>query len=395
MIDTRPGSPFQRVFYWFAWSLMSVPWSLMFRWKFGFADLPRDRPFLLLSNHTSLFDPLWSAFWIGRRATFMASAALFRVPVLRWLLPLCGCFPKAKYVKDRDSMAFLAERYRDGDVIMIFPEGKRSWDGRPGEVGAGIGRLVKRLDAEVVVSRVLNGHLYQPRWAPYPRWLPIRVEHELLELDTSASAEELTRQIADAMRIDHTIEAPPRSIGWRMAHGLPAFLWACPSCFELEGLEVDPRDGDSVVCSGCQQRWTLDTSNRMNGEHPMRVTEAIDRVRAYFKDPPRADHIAFEVDRSVLTSPQARLLHLVQGKPSTLVDRGAARLDDQALQVGETRFELGDVHAVSVEIANMLTFRVEGVLYRLEVPGESTLKWAHFLRGWTDLAPSPPSGAGE
>ncbi len=384
MFDTRPGSPFQRVFYWFAWSLLSVPWSLMFRWKFGFADLPKDRPFLLLSNHTSLYDPFWSAFWIGRRATFMASAALFRVPVLRWLLPLCGCFPKAKYVKDRDSMAFLAERYQAGDVIMIFPEGVRSWDGRPGKVGAGIGRLVKRLDAEVVVSRVLNGHLYQPRWARYPRWLPVRIEHELLKLDTSASAEELTEQIAAALHIDHAIQAPPRSIGWRMAHGFPAFLWACPSCFALEGLKVDPNDGDSVTCTRCQSRWTLDTSNRMNGATPMLVTEAIDRVRAHFDSPPRASADRLEADSVALESASARLRHLVSGQPSAHVDEGPVRLTRGVLQVGETRFALDQIHAVSVEVANMLTFRVDEALYRLEVGDESTLKWAHFLKGWTE-----------
>ena len=372
MIDTRPGSPFQRVFYWFAWSLMSVPWTLMFRWKLGFADIPRDRPYLLLSNHTSLFDPLWSAFWIGKRATFMASAALFRVPVLKWLLPLCGCFPKAKWVKDRDSMAFLAERYEAGDVIMIFPEGVRSWDGRPGKVLPGIGRLVKRLDAEVVVSRILNGHLYQPRWARYPRWLPIRVEHVHMQLDTTQSPEAITEQIAEVMRIDPNIDAPPGSVGWRMAHGLPAFLWACPECFTLEALQVQNPNGNYVQCSSCQERWRVDTSNRLSGRTTLRIHEAHDRLVEHFGR------------RRPLGSPQATLRHLIPGKPSALVAQGELRLDEEGLQVGETHFDTAEIHAVSVEIANMLTFRVDGVLYRLEVPGESTLKWAHFLRGWSE-----------
>jgi len=40
-----------------------------------------------------------------RRISFMASLALFRLPILNLVLPIVGCFPKDKGVKDRDAMA--------------------------------------------------------------------------------------------------------------------------------------------------------------------------------------------------------------------------------------------------------------------------------------------------
>ncbi len=383
MIDTRIGSRAQIAFYWFAWSMCSVPWTLAFRWKMGFTRLPRDRPFLLVANHTSLMDPVWAAFWIGRRATFMTSSAVLRVPILRWVLPLCGCFPKAKYVKDRDSMRFLSERYDAGDVIMLFPEGTRTWDGRPQNLAPGIGRLVKRLDAQVVVARILNGHLFQPRWARYPRWLPVRVQHELLELDTERSPEQLTADIAAAIDIDHTVSAPRHSFGFRMAHGLPQYLWACPSCHQLESLEVDPTNGHRVACSGCEETWTLDTSNRMNGRETLRVDEAFDRITAHFGGPPVVCSKRLRDHGIALSTPAARLLRLERGRPAVSIAEGHTQIGREGLAVGEQTFELSELKAISVEIRNTLTFRVDGALFELRVGRESPLKWAHFLRGWT------------
>ena len=73
----------------------------------------------------------------------MGLTHLLNGAVLSWLLPLCGCFPKAKFVKDRDSMRTLAERYEAGDVIVLFPEGTRTFDGRTRAALPGIGRLLE------------------------------------------------------------------------------------------------------------------------------------------------------------------------------------------------------------------------------------------------------------
>ena len=355
----------------------------MFRWKPRFAKVPKKDPFLLVGNHTSMLDPVWSAYWIGRRANFMASSALFRIPVVGKVLSWCGAFPKAKFVKDRDSMKLLAERYEAGEVVVLYPEGTRTWDGRPGEVLPGIGRLVKRLDANVVVARHINGHLFHPRWARYPRWLKVEVEHIPLEIDTTQPPEVITAQIAEAMRIDHTVEAPRGTLGWRLAHGLPAYLWACPACFELEALTIHPRNGNAVVCVTCEVHWEVDVSARLHGPETLRVDEAFDRIAEQIGSPPVACKTTLSERGVALAAQQGKLSHLVRGEPSKVVASGPVALGPEGLSIGERAFPLGELQAVSVEVANRLTFRdSEGSLFRLDVDGESPLKWAHFLRGW-------------
>lgn len=381
------GSRQQQVVWWLLRALLSGPWTVAFRWRPGAARVvPRDGPFLLLANHTSVFDPIWAAFWMRRRASFMASSALFRVPVLGRVLPVCGCFPKAKFVKDRESMETLAERYAGGDVIVMFPEGTRSWDGRSGTLLPGIGRLIQRLDATVVTARITTGHLYQPRWARWPRWVPIRVEHDpAVRFDPTWSAEQVTAAVAERLVIDVDVEAPPASLGFRLAEGLPMYLWACPGCFAPGGLAVSGRRRDHVRCQACSADWRLDLSNRLHGTLPLRVHQAFDRIVDHFGSPPRVDPDPAALP---LSDPGA-LLRL--GRVSReRIAAGRVELAPEELRIvaddGTVAWQapLAQLQAVSVEVANALTLRLDGELLELSTP--SPLKWAHFLKAWVALA---------
>jgi len=386
----RLGSPLQIVLWWLAWLFLMLPMTLMFRWRRGDIRrrMPREGPFLLLPNHVSFFDPFWAGYWMVRRISFMASSALFRLPVLNVVLPLVGCFPKDKGVKDRDAMTTMAERYAANDVIMIFPEGNRSWDGRSSGVLPGIGRLIKRIEARVVTVRVVNGHLFQPRWAKYPRWIPIRCEvDDPTTFDASLSAEEITAEIIQRLHIEPKIEAPPSSFGWRMAHGLPAYLWACPDCFAPNGLRVDPRDGNRVCCHACDAHWRVDTSNRLHGTTETWVLDAFDGICAHFGSPPVLDPTLFAQEKVALRCLETRILRLEKGRKKTLLHEGTLEVtpEEVRLMTNEAcvwRVPFSQMKFVSVEIANVLTVRTGAQLFRIQLGQDSPLMVAHFLETW-------------
>jgi hypothetical protein len=68
-----------------------------------------------------------------------------------------------------------------------------------------------------------------------------------------------------------------------------------------------------------------------------------------------------------------------RGQPTEPVDEGDASLTDEGLRVGDTLIPMAELHAVSVEVQNRLTFRRGEVLFELIPEGSSTLKWGHFL----------------
>ena len=150
----------------------------------------------------------------------MASAALFEIPLLSNLVRALGAFPKKKFVKDKASVLTLVEMYESGQVVALFPEGYRTWDGRTQPVRPGIGRLVHGLEARVVVLRILTGHLQRPRWAQRFRWVPLHIEIDDPVSFPGMTPEEIEQEINKRIQIDPDPSDLGRfAFGWRMAEG--------------------------------------------------------------------------------------------------------------------------------------------------------------------------------
>jgi len=381
------------------WSIWAVGPRTFFRQRpVGVEKIPSEGPFLLLANHTSLFDPAWAAFHIGRPTNFMASTQLFRVPVLGTLCARLGAFPKAKFVKDRDSMATLSRRYELGQPVVLFPEGERTWDGRQLPILPGIARLIKRLNARVVYCRIKTGHLQHPRWASHPRFVPVEMEYDgpytyAPDISDAALVEEVSRRLT----VDPLPAVPPGSWGHKLAHGLPDLLWACPACLAMGVITVHPKNDDAVRCRSCERSWRLDLAGRLHplggGAEPMDVPAATDRIAAAYGDPPISDAGLYESDGIILRGERMTIGEIPRGErtprpvasgTALLTPEHLALLDDGGGEVW--RLELHEVQAVSTELANLLQVRLPDRLLQLTPHGQSPLLWNHFLKPWRERA---------
>ena len=397
-----PGSSFPRRWFYglpvVDWFIYRITWLSILpllkgpiRLKgFGHRGLPQDGPMLLLGNHQTVIDPFMTGWLPFRPSRFMASAQPLTIPLLgRWLRAL-GAFPKKKFVKDRDSMAQLQELFEDGHQITIFPEGTRSWNGEQMPIGAGIGRLVKRLDAPVVLARMVSGYYFWPRWAHYPRYVPVHIEYEgPLRWPDSATPESITEEIAARLEAPQRIPDGYRTWGFRMAHGLPNYLWACPACFALDRLQVHPTDGNRIVCSHCAGDWQVCVDTTLEPVDPRlwrgTVAEAYAEIVAHFGDRPAVstDHPDEVLGGGTGTLYRAR----DGGRGFDVLAAGALALTTEGVRV---RPEAGppamlayaDIRAVSVELGNKVQLRTHDGLYRLVPDGSSVLMWGHFMHAW-------------
>ena len=131
------------------------PIRLGFRWRItGLEHIPERGPFLLASNHISLFDPLVVASVAdlrGRRVRFMAMAELFRTPASRWFFCTLGHIPVERQSESaKSSLTAALTKLGWGECVGIFPEGglSRDLEPRPGQTGAA--RLARWSGAPVV-----------------------------------------------------------------------------------------------------------------------------------------------------------------------------------------------------------------------------------------------------
>ena len=95
----------------------------------GLENVP-EGGFVLAANHTSNFDPwpLGIPFLPERQLRFMAKAELFN-PVLTPILRAGGAFKVRRGEGDVDAMRTAVELVREGEIVVMFPEGTRQRKG--------------------------------------------------------------------------------------------------------------------------------------------------------------------------------------------------------------------------------------------------------------------------
>jgi len=102
----------------------------LFRFRVvGRDNLPAEGPVVVVSNHTSMWDPLLIACAFKRRIRFMTKEELFKIPLLGWFLRTVGCFPVRRGKGDRAAIRAALEVLQGNEVLGLFPEGTRSKTG--------------------------------------------------------------------------------------------------------------------------------------------------------------------------------------------------------------------------------------------------------------------------
>jgi 1-acyl-sn-glycerol-3-phosphate acyltransferase len=105
-----------------SWPFVKVGFRLRAR---GTDNLP-EGGFVLAANHTSNFDPwpLGIPLFPRRQLRFMAKSELFN-PILKPILVGGGAFPVRRGEADVDAINRAVELVRDGQIVVMFPEGTR------------------------------------------------------------------------------------------------------------------------------------------------------------------------------------------------------------------------------------------------------------------------------
>lgn len=123
----------------------------------GLERLPKSGA-LLCPNHASNWDPILVALKLPKnyRLHIMAKEELFRNPLLGWLLRKVGAFPVSRGNNDINTVRTAMQAIKDGDNLLIFPEGTvvRNGvgyiDGLPAHAKAGVAMIGVRTGAALI-----------------------------------------------------------------------------------------------------------------------------------------------------------------------------------------------------------------------------------------------------
>jgi 1-acyl-sn-glycerol-3-phosphate acyltransferase len=140
------------------------------------AGIPDTGPVILASNHVSNLDGVVLGAWlvpvIPRRIHWLGKKEMFDWPVVGWVARNGGVHPVDRGGADVEAFR-LAQRILDeGHLLLIFPEGTRSPDGRLQQARDGLAMLALRTGAPIVPIGVAGSDRVWPRGQKLPRPRP-------------------------------------------------------------------------------------------------------------------------------------------------------------------------------------------------------------------------------
>lgn len=122
-------------------------------------------PALVACNHVSFLDPPFVGQAFDEPIHYFARKTLFDHPIAGWILRKWQSIPIDRDKPDASSLKTTIRFLRQGEKVLIFPEGTRSPDGTLQPAEAGVGLFIAKSKAPVLPVRIFGSYEAYPRGA--------------------------------------------------------------------------------------------------------------------------------------------------------------------------------------------------------------------------------------
>lgn len=216
---------------------------------------PKNKTFLLISNHTDALDPGFIMGGMNKYIRFVASDHVTRAPLLGPFIRLFGgCIIKRRSNPPEVLINDIIDSLKADVPVGLFAEGSTSLNGETGFISANTGKLVKDSGKALITWRFTGGYLRSPRWANTNKKGPVR-GGVVREYSPEELANMTVEEVNEAIRRDTYVNAfevqrenKDVYTGENMAEYLERILYVCPKCKEIGNLHSK---GDFLKCHSC------------------------------------------------------------------------------------------------------------------------------------------------
>ncbi len=141
----------------------------------GQQHVPASGGALLLSSHQSFLDPVLIGVPQWRPLNYLARKTLFHFPLLGWLIRSLSGIPIDREGLGMAGLKETLRRLKRGQIVVIFPEGTRTADGRLQPLKPGFAALARRAGVPLLPAAIVGAFECWPRNRSWPGRGQIRV----------------------------------------------------------------------------------------------------------------------------------------------------------------------------------------------------------------------------
>jgi 1-acyl-sn-glycerol-3-phosphate acyltransferase len=208
----NPRASLIRIAWWRLLQFLSwLVLFLLYRHRaWGMRNIPPTGPVLLVCNHQSYLDLTVLGCAIQHRHFHsMARRTLFRHPAFGWLIRSLNAFEVDQDRGDLRAIRTAIGKLKEEHLLLVFPEGSRTSDGRLQPFQSGVMTLLRRAKPTIVPMAVEGVYDVWPIWRKRPRLRgrvaaqygrPIAAE-ALLEMEPEQAIEHLRGRV-EHLRLD-------------------------------------------------------------------------------------------------------------------------------------------------------------------------------------------------
>lgn len=364
------------------WSVLRPLVYPYLKFKFGYTyekakNLPET--FIVLSNHTTDYDPIFVAMSFPKFMHFVASEHVARWKLLSTLIN----FAFAPIWRYKGSVAAstvidVFKKVKNKKNVAIFAEGARTWDGITAPILPSTGKMVKKARCGLVTYKIVGGYFASPRWSQsntrkgYVHGAPVNIyTQEQLEV---MSVEEINEAINRDLYEDayeRQLQEPKKYTGKDLAKYMENLLFICPKCGKIDTIQSND---NTVNCSACDFSFQYSEYGMLERSTFKTVKELAAWQRTELEKSITSD--------TVYTAASGRLI-TVKNHEETLVAEGPVALSAISLTCGDKVISLEEISDMSIHGRRGLVLTAQKQYYEL-VPSKeaNALKFLWLYEGF-------------
>ena len=157
-------------------------------------------PYIIVANHSSVFDGFLLLSSIKSRITFLSAAYLFKKNVYGYILRVVGAIPVQRDGSDITALKKSIKVLTQGGILGIFPEGRIKNEKNNFSAKAGAAYLAVKKVVPILPIAIKGADKALPIGKKWPKFnrIEVRIGTPIITSNTSGMDKEIIKKIVDA-----------------------------------------------------------------------------------------------------------------------------------------------------------------------------------------------------